>query len=229
MAKEKKTKEKKEKKKFKISPKKMALFSMIVTLVSFLYKIGMGIMAFSIILMVASISTFLVFVCKLVFFRRMTSDSEKKKFGYLIMMICALSFGVVFLLFAVLHVGGIDIHHENKFTGWLGYLFIGFVIIIFVLSVINLKGALEKNDLMVIGLKEMVFVSALADAVIIEEFLYKVILKYLDLPFLPVIKYTNDYFPIITAVVMLLVPLFMFRRYYRYCKAEKIQEKEETK
>ena len=58
MAKEKKKKEKKEKKKFKISPKKMALFSMIVTLVSFLYKIGMGIMAFSIILMVASISTF---------------------------------------------------------------------------------------------------------------------------------------------------------------------------
>ena len=59
----------------------------------------------------------------------------------------------------------------------------------------------------------MIFVSALADAVIIEEFLYKVILKYQGIPFMGLI---NNYFPLITAVVMLLVPLHMFKRFKNY-------------
>ena len=129
------------------------------------------------------------------------------------MMILALAFGVLFLLFAVLKVGGIDTSSKNNFEGIIGYIFIAFVILMFVLSIINLKGALEKDDLVVIGIKEMIFVSALADAVIIEEFLYKVILKYQSIPFMGLI---NNYFPLITAVVMLLVPLYMFKRFRSY-------------
>ena len=83
----------------------------------------------------------------------------------------------------------------------------------FVLSIINLKGALEKTDLMVIGIKEMIFVSALSDAVIIEEFLYKVILKYQSIPFMGLI---NSYFPLSVAVVMLMVPIYMFNRLRKY-------------
>ena len=49
-------------------------------------------------------------------------------------------------------------------------LALAFILIMFILSVLKLKGALAKNDIMVIGLKEMVFVSALTDLVIIEEF-----------------------------------------------------------
>lgn len=200
----------------KLTAKRMAWISMVITLISFLYKLGLGIMSYSIILMVASISTFLVFVCKLVFYKHIMATKEQKKRAYFIMLVSALAFGIVFLLFAVLKVGGIDIHKENKFDGWLGYLFIGFVILMFILSIINLKGALAKTDLMVIGLKEMIFVSALADAVIIEEFLYKVVLKHLDLPFPQVIEFVNSYFPLITAVIMLIVPLYMFKRYRSY-------------
>ena len=129
------------------------------------------------------------------------------------MMILALAFGVLFLLFAVLKVGGIDTASKNNFKGIFAYIFIAFVILMFVLSIINLKGAWEKDDLVVIGIKEMIFVSALADAVIIEEFLYKVILKYQSIPFMGLI---NNYFPLITAVVMLLVPLYMFKRFRKY-------------
>ena len=88
-----------------------------------------------------------------------------------------------------------------------------FVILMFVLSIINLKGALTKTDIMVIGIKEMTFVSALADAVIIQEFLYKVIPYYRDLPFMRIL---NSYFPLIIAVAMIMVPIYMFKRFRQY-------------
>lgn len=201
------------KKKKILTTKRIALFSMIVTLVAFLYKFGLGIASFSIILMVASVSTFLVLLCKFVFFRNLSSSREEKKKAYFIMMIASLAFGVVFLLFAVLKVGNIDIHKENTFSGVLSYIFVGFVILMFVLSIINLKGALEKNDLVLLGLKEMIFISALADAVIIEEFLYKTLPIIRKLPLMPLI---NSYFPLIVAVVMLIVPIYMFKRYREY-------------
>ena len=203
---------KKEKKKF-LTTKRIALFSMIVTLVAFLYKFGLGIASLSIILMVASVSTFLVLLCKFVFFRNLSSSKEEKKKAYFIMMVASFAFGVVFLLFAVLKVGNIDIHKENNFSGILSYIFIGFVILMFVLSIINLKGALAKDDLVLLGLKEMIFISALADAVIIEEFLYKTLKIIRKLPLMPLI---NSYFPLIVAIVMLVVPVLMFRRYRSY-------------
>ena len=205
--------EKEKKKKKFLTTKRIAFFSMIVTLVAFLYKLGLGIASFSIILMVASVSTFLVLLCKFVFFKKMSSSKEEKKKAYFIMMIASLAFGVVFLLFAVLKVGNIDIHKENNFKGILGYLFVGFVILMFVLSIINLKGALEKDNLVLLGLKEMIFISALADAVIIEEFLYKNFSIIRKLPLMPLI---NSYFPLIVAVVMLIVPVLMFKRYRAY-------------
>lgn len=197
----------------KISAKHIAIASAAITLVSFLYKIGLGIISSSIILIVASISTLLVFVCKVIFIKFGNADKDKKKKAYFIMTILALSFGVLFLLFAVLKVGGIDTSSKNQFSGIIGLVFILFVILMFMLSIINLKGALQKDDLMVIGLKEMIFVSALSDAVIIEEFLYKVVLKKLNLPFMYQI---NSLFPLIVAIVMLSVPFFMFKRYKEY-------------
>lgn len=199
----------------KLSMKTATIFSAIVSLVSFLYKMGLGIMSTSIILIVASLSTLIVFVCKVVFVKNITATREKKKKAYFIMMVLALSFGVLFLLFSVLRVGGIDTSSKNKFEGFLGYLFLAFIILMFVLSIINLKGALEKSDIMVLGLKEMTFISALTDAVIIEEFLYKVVLKvdFIKIPFIGII---NRYFPLIVAVAMLAVPFFMFKRFKGY-------------
>jgi len=203
----------KKKSKLKLTPKKIALLMAIISLVSFLYKLSLGILSASMILIVASISTLIVCICKFLFWHKMNGTREEKKRTYFLMMVLALAFGVLFLLFAVFKVGGIDTSSKNNFEGIIGYIFIAFVILMFVLSIINLKGALEKDDLVVIGIKEMIFVSALADAVIIEEFLYKVILKYQSIPFMGLI---NNYFPLITAVVMLLVPLCMFKRFKRY-------------
>ena len=199
--------------KHKLSAKRIALLMAIISLVSFLYKLGLGIISTSMILIVASMSTLAVCICKFLFWHKMNGTREEKKKTYFLMMILALAFGVLFLLFAVFKVGGIDTASKNNFKGILAYVFIAFVILMFVLSIINLKGALEKDDLMVIGIKEMIFVSALADAVIIEEFLYKVILKYQSIPFMGLI---NNYFPLIVAVVMLLVPLHMFKRFRSY-------------
>lgn len=190
-----------------------AIISAAISLIAFLYKFSLGVLTASIILMVASGSTLIVFFCKVLFIKNINSTRYRKKVAYFIMMILALSFGVLFLLFAVLKIGGIDTSRSNNFTGWLSYLFMAFVILMFLLSIINLKGALEKDDIMVIGLKEMTFVSALADAVIIEEFLYKTILYSLNIPFLSIV---NNYFPLLVAVFMLSIPFFMFRRYREY-------------
>ena len=83
----------------------------------------------------------------------------------------------------------------------------------FVLSIINLRGALAKDDLMVTGLREVTFIAALSDLVIIEEFVYKMILEGANIPYL---HYLNDYFPLLSAVFMLTIPLFMFHRYMKY-------------
>ena len=212
MAKEKKKKKPSKIKKL-ITPKKIALLMAIISLVSFLYKIGLGVISNSMILIIASLSTAVVCACKFIFWKDMNADRKAKKRSYFFMMILALAFAVLFLLFAVLKVGGIDTSSKNNFKGIIGYIFIGFVIIMFVLSIINLRGALEKNDIMVIGIKEMTFVSALADAVIIQEFLYKVIPHYRDIPFM---KLLNSYFPLIIAVAMIIVPIYMFNRLRKY-------------
>ena len=201
---------KKSKIKSKLTPKRIALFAALVSLVSFLYKISLGIISNSMILIVASISTLLVFVCKFIFYKEMDSDEVRKRKAYFVMIILALSFGVLFLLFAVLKVGGIDTMNKNNFSGWLAYVFVAFIMLMFALSIFNLNGALKKEDLMVIGVKEMIFVSALADAVIIQEFLYKTIPLYREMPFM---TFINTYFPTLIAIAMLMIPILMFRRF----------------
>ena len=91
----------------------------------------------------------------------------------------------------------------------------------FVLSIINLKGALNKDDLVVVGIKEISFVSALADAVMINGFLYRVFLKYIPIPFY---DYLNRFFPLGVGVLMAVVPFLMLRRYLKYKKETKNKE-----
>ena len=197
----------------KVTAKRLTLVSAIVSLISFGYKMGLGILTMSLVLMVASLSTLMVFICKIMFVRNLTESREKKRKAYLIMAISAFFYALLFLLFAVLKVNGIDTSNQKTYEGIYGALFIGFILIMFVLSLINLRGALEKTDLMVIGLKEMTFVSALADLVIIEEFVSRIILQYQDVPYMETI---NSYFVLGVVGFMFLIPIAMVVRFARY-------------
>ena len=74
-------------------------------------------------------------------------------------------------------------------------------------------GALEKNDIIVIGLKEMTFISALTDVVIIQAFISRIILAYKDLD----IIYTIDsYLPLAIGVIMVIVSITMIKRFLKY-------------
>ena len=218
-------KEKIKKVKSAITPKRLAIAMAIICLVSFLYKMTVGVMALSLVLIIAAIPTLFVFICKALYAKDMNQPRDKKKKTYFFMMIATSCFVVLFLLFSILKVGGIDITHENTFQGWIGIIFIFFIIVMFVLSIINLKGALNKDDLVVIGIKEITFVSALADAVMINSFIYRVLLKYLVeyLDFLHVYGYINNSFPLVVAVIMCVVPFIMLKRFLRY----KVNETEE--
>ena len=66
----------------KLSMKQSAIVSAAISLVAFLYKMGLGIISLSIILMIASLSTLIVFVCKVIFIKNLTSTRENKKKGY---------------------------------------------------------------------------------------------------------------------------------------------------
>ena len=103
--------------KHKLSAKKIALLMAIISLVSFLYKLGLGIISTSMILIIASMSTLAVCICKFLFWHKMNGTRSEKKRTYFFMMILALAFGVLFLLFAVLKVGGIDTASKNNFKG----------------------------------------------------------------------------------------------------------------
>ena len=143
----------------------------------------------------------------------MKSRKEKKK-AYLSMIIATFIYSLVFLCFIVLKVNGIDISSQKEYEGWLGILLISFMFIMFILSIINLRGALEKTDIMVIGLKEITFISALADLVIIENFTYGILLSYEVNN--EILTNVNSYFPLGVAALMLVITLFMFIRYIRY-------------
>ena len=234
MKKEKRTKPKKEKKikvqkiKKVLSPKRLAIIMALIALVSFLYKFSVGILATSMVLIIAAFPTLFVFIAKAMFAKNMTQTQKVKKKGYLIMTIATASFAVIFVLFSILKVGGIDITNQNRFEGWVGIVFILFIIILFVLSIINLRGALNKSDLIVIGIKEISFVSALADAVMIEDFLYRVIIKYVDeYVHIPFLGFARQYFPLCVGILMIVVPILMFIRFFKF-KPEEHEEVAET-
>ena len=211
--------------KIPLSAKKIAIIMAIICLVSFLYKFTVGVMSLSLVMIIAAVPTLFVFICKLLYAKDMDQPKHKKKKTYFFMIIATVSFVILFLLFSLLKVGGIDITHENTFQGWIGILFICFIILMFVLSIINLRGALHKDDLVVIGIKEITFVSALADAVMINGFLYRVFLKYLHLPFMDIV---NNTFPLGVSIIMCLVPVFMLKRFFTYKVEEPVTETQEN-
>ena len=198
----------------KVKLKITTTFSAIITLISFLYKATLGVLTMSMVLMVASLSTLLVFICKVIFIKNVLKDRARKKKAYLVMAILLVFFAVLFLLFAVLKVNGIDTSNQKTYTGFFGTLFIAFILLMFILSVLKLKGALEKSDIMVVGLKEMVFVSALTDLVIIEEFAYRIGANYKEIPLW--MSTAHAYVPLGIACLMLIVPIIMFVRFARY-------------
>ncbi|MBR6072268.1 MAG: hypothetical protein IKP77_05500 [Acholeplasmatales bacterium] len=189
------------------------LFSAIITLLSFAYKATLSFLTMSMVLMVASISTLMVFICKALFVKNVLETREKKKKAYLFMAMAVFLYSLIFIAFVVLKVNDIDISREIPFDGLFGILFIGVLFVLFILSIIGLRGALEKTDIMVIGLKEMTFVSALADLVIIEEFASIIVLKYVDIEYMPKI---NGYFSLGVGALMIIVSFVMFVRFARY-------------
>lgn len=197
----------------KATAKKLTILSAIVSFVSFAYKAGLGFMTMSLVLLIASLSTLMVFIVKVAFIKNVTMTREKKKKAYLVMAFAALFYSLIFILFVVLKVSGIDLSNKKTYDGWLGALLIGFMLVMFILSVIKLKGALEKTDLMVIGLKEMVFVSALSDLVIIEEFVSRIVLQYKEVPWM---GQFNSYFCFGAGGFMALVSMLMFVRFFKY-------------
>ena len=197
----------------KVKGKHIVLISAIITFISFAYKMGLGIYTQSLVLMIASISTLMVFICKVAFVKTAGADRSKKKKGYLVMAVSALVYSLIFILFVVLKISGIDISKENTYEGWFALIFIAFILLMFILSIINLVGALEKNDIIVIGLKEMTFISALTDVVIIQAFISRIILAYKDID----IIYTIDsYLPLAIGVIMVIVSVTMIKRFLKY-------------
>ena len=209
----KKTKEEKKQMGAKKKLKRMTFLTSLITLISFLYKAGLGVLTTSLVLIIASISTLMVFICKIVFVRNVLATRDKKKKAYLEMAISILVYALIFIAFVVLKVNGIDISNDKTYEGWLGSLLILFMLVMFILSCKNLRGALEKTDIMVIGLKEMTFVSALADLVIIEEFISRIILDYKEIE---ILVFINSYFSLAIGILMVIVGIIMLIRFFRY-------------
>ena len=162
--------------------------------------------------MIASISTLLVFIAKVAFIKTATKTKVQKRKAYLVIAIVTLIYSVIFILFSVLKVFGIDTSNQKTYEGIWGALFIAFILLMFILSVIKLKGAFDKNDIILIGLKEITFVSALTDLVIIEEFISRIILQYNKLP--NIVNF-DSYFVLGISVLVILVPILMLIRWAR--------------
>ena len=195
--------------------KRMTLIFSFITLASFIYKATLGFLTMSQVLLIASVSTLMVFICKILFVKNVLGSRDDKKKAYLFMTLAIFIYSLIFIAFVVLKVNGIDMSNQKTYEGWLGGLFIGFMLLMFILSVLGLKGSLAKTDLMVIGLKEITFVSALADLVIIEEFTSRIIRRYASFD-LTLLNYIDSYFALAIGCVMLLISIIMLIRFFRY-------------
>jgi hypothetical protein len=83
----------------------------------------------------------------------------------------------------------------------------------FILSIVNLKGALDKTDIIVKGIREITFVSALADAVMIVEFLVRMLKPHVTFAYW---DYVSNYAPLALGVIMAFVAISMWVRFARY-------------
>lgn len=201
--------------------KRITILTAIVSLVMFLYKMGLGILTTSLVLMIGSLSTLLVFICKVIFIKYIMASEQKKLKAYLFMTIAVASFVTLFILFAVLKVSGIDTSNQKTYEGWLGTVLILVLLIMFILSINKLKSALGKSDLTIIGIKEMTFISALTDLAVIEEFIYRIITNYVTDE---ILTFSHKFVPTGVAVTMIAVPIIMVVRYVR----RRIQLKKKT-
>lgn len=197
----------------KIKLKKITAISAAITFISFIYKVILSYLTLSMVLLIASISTFLIFIVKLLFVKNITKCRANKKKAYLFMSLSLLIYSFIFIAFVVLKINGIDISNNKDYSGFIGYILIGFMIIMFVISILNLKKAYEKTDLMVIGLKEMTFVAALADLVIIEEFIYRMFFITNDYF---IINNIHSYFPLGVGIFMTIIAILMLARCIKY-------------
>jgi hypothetical protein len=155
----------------------------------------------------------MVFICKVSFVKNASATRAEKKRGYLVMAVSAMVYSLIFILFVVLKINGIDITKENKYEGWFALIFIAFILLMFILSIYKLVGALEKSDIIVIGLKEMTFISALTDVVIIQAFVSRIILSYYDLE---IVNLIDAYLPLAIGVIMTIVSIKMMVRFAKY-------------
>ena len=154
----------------------------------------------------------MVFICKIVFVKNVLATRDKKKKAYLIMTISILVYALIFIAFGILKAFDISIASKNPFDGLYGTLFIVILVVLFLLSLLNLIKATDKSDIMVIGLRQIVFISALTDLVLIEEFVAQTLLDKAEID----ISWLDDYFPLGVAALMLIIAISMFVRLFTY-------------
>ena len=193
--------------------KKMTFISAFITFLSFAYKGVLSYLTASIVLLIASISTFLIFIIKILFVKYLTKSRTKKRKAYFFMTASLLVYSLIFIAFVVLKINGIDASNNKEYSGYTGYIIISFMFLMFFLSMLNLKKACEKTDLMVIGLKEMTFSSAITDLVIIEEFIYRMF--FISKEYI-VINTFHNYFPLGIGIFMMLISIRMLVRCIKY-------------
>lgn len=191
----------------------MVTFTAIVSLLSFAYKLGMGIYNMSIILMIAALSTLLVFIAKVAFVKSVTKTRAQKRKGYITITIVTFIYIMIFILFSVLKAFGIDTSNQKTYEGVFGAIFIAIIFVMFLLTIFKLRGALAKDDLIVIGLKEITFVSALTDLVIIEDFTVRTLNTYYTIGW---IETFTRFFILGVCALMLTVVVLMIVRVIRY-------------
>ncbi len=193
--------------------KRNTIISAIISFAIFAYNLTFSILTTSNVMFVASVSTLMVFICKILFINNIFEKRTNKKKAYLGMAIACLSYTLIFILFVVLKVNGIDASNKKTYEGIYGAIFISILVIMFILSIIGLKGALGKTDIMVTGLKEITFISGLANLVVIEEFVSRIILQYKEINLM---KYVDSYFPLGISIFMLIISILMIVRFFRY-------------
>ncbi len=190
--------------------KRITFISAIVTFLSFLYKLLLGYVSKSIIIVATALSSLCVFFCKIIFVKRLTKSRKEKRHGYLLMGFILFLYGLLFLFVVLAKLSGLYDIEEKVYEGWQSLLLSLVIVVMFILSIRGYRSAADRTDIMVLGLKEVGLATALSDLIVLEGLLDDYFVGHVDEE---ILSKVHEWLSLGVSSVIILISLIMMVRF----------------
>ncbi len=192
--------------------KRITFISAIITFVSFLYKGFLGFLSKSIIIAATSLSSLSVFFCKNIYVKKLTKSRKEKRHAYLLMGLILFIYGILFSFVIISKLKGLYVMEERVYKEWQAIILSLIIVLMIMLSLRGYMIASDRNDIMVLGLKEVGLATALSDLIVLEGLLDDFVIGYIKECYLNKFHY---FLSLIVSVLIIIISFVMIIRFFK--------------